>query len=533
MGTLLGRAIVSVIFSALAATAVVTAAPAETHPNILFILSDNQAASLLGSYGNPDIKTPNLDRLAQEGVRFSRAYAVNGLCSPTRATLMTGLMPSQHGVHSWLIDAMLKEWPRDWVAIQEFRTLPVTLRNRGYETAMIGKWHLGQPWQAAPGYDHWVTFPLGHTVDFWNNTIITREGSYQVNDQHIVEHFTDVAVQFIEHYDGERPFYLQLNYDGPYMNPPTNYGPARNRFYKDYVGKEFDSFPRTALNANVIEQIQGPPFDPAVSFLNWAMSMIARMHNDPATMANAASQNTLVDDAVGRVLDALRRKNIDGNTLVIYSSDQGTFYGQHGLWTHTVATSPASPYETAMRVPLIIRHTGNIPAGRVVERLTGQYDIMPTILDYAGFSAVEIESSPGQSFAPLLRGESMDDEPDAVFFEQEETRVVRTRDSVYWKRLGTTGKSALYDMNADPEQRNNLIDEYSHQDRLQQLDERLTAFFDTYVNDEYDLWHGGTAKGSVDRPWIFKQIYGEQWTTHTEIKPAFSEPDNGRGLLPH
>ena len=111
----------------------------EQRPNILFILTDNQAASLLGAYGNPDIRTPHIDQLAREGMKFTRAYAVNGMCSPTRATLMTGLMPSQHGIHSWLNDELLNQWPENWSAVAEYRTLPLTLKNRGYRTAMIGK----------------------------------------------------------------------------------------------------------------------------------------------------------------------------------------------------------------------------------------------------------------------------------------------------------------------------------------------------------------------------------------------------------
>ena len=133
--------------------------------NILFILSDNQPASIIGAYGNPDVRTPHIDQLAKEGMLFNNAFAVNGMCSPTRATLMTGLMPSQHGVHNWLDDELMHDWPRDWSAVAEYRTLPLTLRNRGYQTALIGKWHLGQPWQASIGYQHWITFTDGHTVD--------------------------------------------------------------------------------------------------------------------------------------------------------------------------------------------------------------------------------------------------------------------------------------------------------------------------------------------------------------------------------
>ena len=117
-----------------------TAIPVEAsdiQPNILFIVADNQPASILGAYGNPDVKTPNIDRLANEGVRFTHAFAVHGMCSPTRATLLTGLLPSQHGVQDWLDDEEMENWPSDWNAIREYRTLPYTLKNRGYQTSLI------------------------------------------------------------------------------------------------------------------------------------------------------------------------------------------------------------------------------------------------------------------------------------------------------------------------------------------------------------------------------------------------------------
>ena len=491
----------------------------EQRPNVLFILTDNQAASLLGAYGNPDVRTPHVDRLAEEGIRFSRAFAVNGMCSPTRATLMTGLMPSQHGIHSWLDDELLDQWPESWSAVAEFRTLPLTLKNRGYRTAMIGKWHLGQPWKASIGYQHWVTFPYGHTIDFWDNTIIDNDKTYPVKDRHIVDFFTDKAVEYIQDYSGDQPFYLQLNYDGPYTNPPTNYGPARNRFYQEYAGKEFKSFPRTAYNENLVEQLLSDDTNP---FLRNKLREGLAMHNDPATMANVASQNTLVDDGVGRVLAALREKGLEKNTLVIFSSDQGNFYGQHGLWQHTVVTTPSSMYETAMNIPLIIRHPGRIKAGQTSDRLIGQYDIPVTILDYIGMGDVKLENSPGKSFRFTLTGKA-GSRNGAVFFEQEETRVIRTANYAYWKRLRSTGRSALYDIRKDPEQNRNVYADPAYREIVADLDARLTEFFDEYADEKYDLWNGGGAKGSVDRPERYKRLYGPDWTPKTEIKPAFTE----------
>jgi arylsulfatase A-like enzyme len=170
-------------------------------PNILFIVADNQPASILGAYGNPDVKTPNIDRLANDGVRFTNAFAVHGMCSPTRATLLTGLLPSQHGVQDWLDDEEMEDWPNDWNAIREYRTLPYTLKNRGYQTSLIGKWHLGRPRPPDEWFDYWVTFNLGHTIDFWNNEINDNSNKYKVEGQHSVDFFSDKAVEYLETYD--------------------------------------------------------------------------------------------------------------------------------------------------------------------------------------------------------------------------------------------------------------------------------------------------------------------------------------------
>ena len=215
----------------------------EVHPNIVFILTDNQAIDGLSVYGNKDVNTPNLDRLASEGILFNNVFAANGICSPTRASLMTGLLSSQHGVHNAYYDQILEELPEGWNIVQEFRTLPQTLSHRGYDTAMIGKWHLGQPWEPSLGFKHWVAFPHGITVNFWDNIMVVNGEVVEVKDKHIVEFLTEKGVEYIESQDGNTPFYLQLNYDSPYTLPPVNWGPAKNQFYSDYENMEFQSMP--------------------------------------------------------------------------------------------------------------------------------------------------------------------------------------------------------------------------------------------------------------------------------------------------
>lgn len=226
--------------SFLLATLVNTAAAA---PNIVLIVSDNQSQSLLGTYGNSTIRTPNIDRLAAEGVQFNHAFAVNGVCSPTRATLMTGLLPSQTGVHVALptdVDVA------DWSAIEEFRNLPQTLSNAGYRTALVGKYHLGAYEKPQLRFDFWVTFPGGHTTTFYDEVVIDNGKTYR-SPEHLTDFWTRRAVDFIEQQSKERPFFLLLTYNGPYMLPPTVTMQPKNR-HADYYLRHTPAFPQEPVH---------------------------------------------------------------------------------------------------------------------------------------------------------------------------------------------------------------------------------------------------------------------------------------------
>lgn len=504
-----------------------TSTTTSRQPNILFITSDNQPASMLGCYGNPDIKTPHVDRLASEGVRFTRAFACNGLCSPTRASLMTGLIPSQHGIHDWIDDAALAGWPDDWCAVREFRTLPLTLANRGYQTALIGKYHMGNPHSPMPGFQYWITFPYGHTLDFWNDTIIDNGKEYKLSgDEHIVEHFAKRGVEYIQNYTGNKPFYLQLNFDAPYLLPPTNLGPDKNRFYLDYLGKDFKTWWPQSEFSKIFEQeiedlSKGP--DPGNNQELQMLLMLKKMHLNPESMANTCSQNAVVDYGVGLVMNALKNAGLDENTLVIYSTDQADFYNQHGLYGHTNYTIPASLYDCVMNVPLIIRQPGTIYSNQVSDLMIGQYDIMPTILDHAGFGNVTIDNTPGHSFASHLTGQPLANWRDDVYFEQEETRGIRTPRFAYWKHLKGFGTALLYDVESDPGQDQNLFGQPGYEGIVNELDQKLTAFFDRYADPKYDLWKGGKTKSFTGRTAAVNKITNVGWALDPTIWPLFTE----------
>ena len=543
-----------------------TISRAQERPNIVFILTDNQSPSTLGCYGNDEISTPNIDRLAAQGIRFENAFACNGMCSPSRATIMTALMPSQHGIHTQLSDQLKKEWPKNWCAVDEFRTLPKTLaEDGGYETALIGKWHLGNPYQSQLGFDYWVTFPEGHTLDWYNNDIIDNGTQYKCPG-HITDFWTEKAVEYLNNRSGEKPFFLYLAYDAPYGLPPSITGKAENRFAGLYEGKEMNSSPRAGLNKMLEKYVrEGPEHYKSLAGIGhnkWAATLILTL-NDPESMRNFASQISLVDDGVGRLLDTLKLNGLDKNTLVILSSDQGLAYGQKGLWGQTENTYPSNLYDTPLRIPLIFRHTGRIPVLQETGLLVSDYDIFSTILSYVGLSSIDIANTPGLSFAPLLEGKKLCwKEHDAVFMEQEESRAVRTLEWKYVERCpqfiqefgsSRSGLDAfekmiqkkyphaadkivklfqnkltgdeLYNLKDDPEELVNLAGDSEYADIQKKLAERLKDFFDRYADPQYDLWKGGTVKSNSNVPFIWKKLTPGWKPVMKEVTHPFSDKE--------
>ena len=180
-------------------------------PNIVLIFSDNHPANMMGCSGNDEICTPNLDRLAAGAMSFTNAFCPNSLCSPCRASVLTGLMPSQHGVHTWLDDARIADWPPSWTAIGEFDALAKRLARLGYDTALIGKYHLGLVDRPQNGFRHWVTLKTGLILSFYGIDMIENGRRYRYPG-HLVDYFTEKAVAYIDERaaEPEEPFFLFL-----------------------------------------------------------------------------------------------------------------------------------------------------------------------------------------------------------------------------------------------------------------------------------------------------------------------------------
>ncbi|MDH3510312.1 MAG: sulfatase-like hydrolase/transferase [Gammaproteobacteria bacterium] len=473
---------------------IIGSAGAADRPNLLIIMTDNQSPSLTGTYGNPEIRTPNIDRLAAEGMQFNNAFATSGVCSPTRATFLTGLLPSQHGVHNALPDRSRgggKLMPQSWSAIQEFRSLPQTLADAGYATGLIGKFHLGTHEQPQLGFDYWVTFGSGHTMDFYGEEIFDN-GQIYIEDGHMTDLWTRKAEAFLGRQSADQPFFLFLSYNGPYMLPPVVLKEPRNP-HVDYYRANPPSMPQEPVHPSLMALASRNKMSPImfrVGFGGWPQ---IRALNNPDAMINVASEMSTVDDGIGRVLAALDKYGLDDNTLVVVTSDQGSLYGQHGLWGNTSAWWPPSVYDEGMRVPLIFRHADNIAAGSQTETLVNQFDFLPTVLDYLGFDEVEIPQSAGKSYAAVMTGSDSEKESSDIFFEYMTVRVIRTERWLYQKAF-LLGADALFDLDADPHQHQNLAEDADYASVVEELDSRLMAFFTRVADPRYDLWQGGTAK---------------------------------------
>lgn len=486
-------------------------------PNILFFMTDNQPADMLGCSGNTEIHTPNIDRLAQNGTRFANAHCVNAMCSPCRASVLTGLMPSQHGVHNWLDDTVMDTWPAHWSAVGEFPTLPQQMKKAGYTTALIGKYHLGIPFQPQNGFDHWVTFPHGHTHRFYGNEVIDQDERYLV-EGHTVDFFARKTQDFLHSQKGaDQPFFAFIPFNGPYGHWPAIEGRGPEPFASLYDDTPLHSVPREGLNSGVIdrfaarllagggeirEQFKGPLLLP----------------NNLDALRNYFAQISLIDHRIGEILETLEQLDMSRDTIIVFTADHGFSLGHNGIWGHGAATWPSSTHRPSFHIPLIIAGDPIAATGAVSTGLVSQLDLYPTLASLAGFRAQNDMPSAAQDLTPALQN-AQQSYPDAVFMEQEETRAIRTETWLFMQRFkspnGPAHTDALYNLTTDPSETTNLAQDPSHAQTCADLGARISDFFATHSAPHYDLWSGGTAKSNVAAPAFWRDAWGADWAPET------------------
>lgn len=448
-----------------------------TDPNIVFILSDDQGPWAAGCYGNDEIETPNLDRLAAEGVRFTNAFCTSPVCSPSRASYLTGKLPSQHGVHDWIRngnvppgkgyreEADTEAWPAV-PYLEQFPSYPSVLREYGYDCAMSGKWHLGESKTPQQGFDHWFAHQKGGGPYY--DAPVVRNGEYENESRYITDVITDEAISFLD--EMRDPFYLSVHYTAPH-SPWTRDGLAK-REHPEAITERYDdcafkSCPQEPMHPNATE-------------------LTHRCMGDHEALKGYFGAITAMDEQIGRILDYLEDTGIRDETLIVFTSDNGFSCGQHGFWGKGNGTYPLNMYENSVKVPFLVSHRTHIPEGHVTDAMINGYDLMPTLLDYTGVPMPDDGPYPGESQAEVFRGES-DSGRDAVVIHSEygNVRMIRTHRWKYVHRY-PHGPHELFDLANDPDERNNLVDNEEHVNRLTELRGRLARWFNEFVDPERD-----------------------------------------------
>ncbi len=539
------------------------AAAATQRPNIVYIMCDDHAFQCISAYGSPISKlapTPNIDRIAQRGMRFDRAFVENSLSTPSRACLMTGLYSNQNG------QRQLGE------GIDTTRTFfTEQLQQAGYQTAVVGKWHMGCD---PKGFDYYHIY--NDQGQYYNPQYrgTDTDGKYIVEEGYSTDLTTDHALSFIEHRDTSKPFCLLLHHKAPHRNWLANtkyFGmydnvtfPMPETFYDDYetrgsavrtqkmsVTKDM----RWEQDFKVPEMLDTANADSWDSYLS-LMNEVNRMNPEQRIawgkyyfprnrrllearltgkeLDEWKYQNYIrdymsviksVDESVGRVLDYLDSHGLTDNTIIVYTSDQGFYMGEHGWFDKRFM------YEESLRTPLLIAYPGHIQPGTVCNKLVQNIDYAPTFLDLAGIS--KPKDLPGRSLTPLFKaGDKVKVWRSSIYYHYYDYptyHMVRKHDGVrtdrykliyfygeggldavkenkYQRQPGTrehgcmtyltslgyfepkdsaVNYNELYDLQADPHELNNLYGKPGYEKITKQLQKQLTDYRKGIGVDEF------------------------------------------------
>lgn len=451
------------------------AKPTATKPkNIIYILADDHRYDFMGFTGKvPGLQTPNLDRLASEGAHIRNAFVSTALCSPSRASILTGQYAHTHKV----VDNFAPLTPG-------LKFFPQYLQKAGYKTAFLGKWHMGNTDDAPqPGFDYWLSFK-GQGV-YYNPTFNINGKQVQHKDSsYTTDLLTDYAVQWLNSLDKNKPFCLYLSHKAVH----SEFQPARRHRgkYKEMKIRYPETMYLTASDTSKIWGGSKPAVSPDLKvnmadMPNWVKQQRYSWHGVDYLYHGAISFNDFyrqycetllgVDDSIGRVLKWLEDNGQLENTMVVYMGDNGFSFGERGL------IDKRHMYEESMRVPLLIRCPAVVKPGTKVEEVIQNVDLAPTFLAYAGLP--KPTQMQGNSFLPILKGDNKGAPwRDRAFYEyyweadfpQTPTMFgVRTDRYKYIYNHGVWDANELYDLTNDPQEVNNLIRSPAHQEIAKEL----------------------------------------------------------------
>lgn len=422
-----------------------SAAPAR--PNIVFILVDDLRFDALGCTGHPFLKTPNIDRLAVEGVNFRHAFVSTPLCSPSRASFLTGQYAHTHQVQG----------NGDPSGGKQLITFPRLLQPAGYTTAYVGKWHMGDDDSPRPGFDRWVSFK-GQGA--YTDPTLNIDGKIVKTEGYVTDILTDHAVEFVRR-PHDKPFCVYLAHKA--VHSGFTPAPRHKNFFADQP---------IVRAPSVRDSLEGKPV------LTRELPQAERSDQNPGTkdevVRNQLAAVLAIDEGVGRLLRALEETKRLDDTLVIFASDNGFFWGEHGRGDKRMA------YEESIRIPLLMRYPKLIEAKSIREQLVLNVDVAPTLLDLDG--AAVPKNMHGRSLVPLLKNGGGDWRPSVLteYFGNPHNRIpawqsVRTERWKYVRYVGAglDGLDELYDLQTDRYEMRNVIGESNASKTLAQMRSEL------------------------------------------------------------
>lgn len=425
--------------------------------NVVFILTDDHRYDAMGFMGHPFLETPHLDSLASNGVHLKNAFVTTSLCSPSRASILTGQYTHKHRV----IDNNRLVPPGTIF-------FPQYLQRSGYETAFIGKWHMGGKHDdPRPGFDYWLSFRgQGNYLPPGPKYTLNLNGQRVPQKGYITDELTDYAVDWLAKRDREKPFFLYLSHKAVH----ANFTPAE-RHEGRYADADLSFLPR---GEGITAEANAP---------RWVRDQRNSWHGIDFSYHSARGLDFLyrrycesvlaVDDSVGRVLDQLKQMGVYDETLVIYMGDNGFMFGEHGLIDKRVS------YEESIRVPMMMQCPELYDGKTVVEQVIGNIDVGPTVLHAAGLQTPD--EMDGMSFLTLPNEPSQPWRDYFLYvyyweknFPQSPTQfALRGNRYKYITFYGLWDTDELYDLQSDPGEKKNLIHQPGYQKIAKQMEDRL------------------------------------------------------------
>ena len=445
----------------------------DTRPNIVFVLVDDLRWDEIGVAGHPYVETPHIDRIAKEGAWFQRAFTTTPLCSPARATFLTGLYPHTNGI----TDNLARNEQS-----HKLETFPKMLNAVGYDTAFIGKWHMGNDDSPRPGFSTWAGMKgQGEAL----NPELNINGTRQPFDGYVTDILTDLSVDFVAK-PRQAPFLLYVSHkamhpnitqldDGSSAASPSGvpgFIPAER-----HKGRYAQMPVMRRPNSGIV-----PDDRPALMRQIGDLPPLSEATVTPEQTIHQRQEMLLgVDDSVGRIVAAIDELGQLDNTIVVVTSDHGFWYGEHGL-----SNERRLSYEEALRIPMMIRYPDRVSAGLRPTQMVLSIDIAPTMLELAGVTPPD--NLQGMSLAPILDGGNPEWRSSFLVEYYSDTvferifkmgyKAVRTDRYKYIQYVDLAGMNELYDLSADPYELRNVINDSRYAETLTEMQAELERLLD-------------------------------------------------------